>query len=107
MKRLILVSLLLVVALSAVNAQATYGIRLGGNINKLDGDMKGLFITETKDWFNKTELGFNFGLFMNYPIDKYLLLQPEINYSQRAVAKKGIMNIGMTGTKCGTLIGIT
>lgn len=89
MKKLVLISLLLVVALSAVNAQATYGIRLGGNVNKLEGDLKGLFVSETKDWFSKTELGLNFGVFMNYPIDKYLLLQPEINYSQRGGRQEG------------------
>lgn len=99
MKKYILVSLLLIGALCAGYAQATYGIRLGGNLNEINDDNQIIDAAwlGSKAGFDKTELGFNLGVFMNYPISRYIILQPEINYSQRGGRREGYYEIWNEG----------
>ncbi|MFW5628051.1 MAG: porin family protein [Candidatus Cloacimonadaceae bacterium] len=99
MKKYILVSLLLIGALCVGYAQATYGIRLGGNLNEINDDYQiiNMAFLGSKAKFDKTELGFNLGVFMNYPINRYIILQPEINYSQRGGRREGYYEIWHDG----------
>jgi hypothetical protein len=72
MKKLLIISLLVVLSLGFAHAQSIYGLRAGLNISEYGGDAD-----------MDSKIGFNAGMFMHYKLHPMLLLQPELNYTQR------------------------
>ncbi|MCB5277856.1 MAG: porin family protein [Candidatus Cloacimonetes bacterium] len=72
MKKLILISLILALGISFAFAQSIYGLRAGLNISSFGGDSE-----------MDSKIGFNGGLFMQYRVHPMLILQSELNYTQR------------------------
>jgi opacity protein-like surface antigen len=78
MKKVVLVSLMMVLALGFAYAQSIYGLRGGVNFSNYGGD---------PDMDSK--IGFNFGMMMQYDLHPMLILQPELNYTQRGAQTEG------------------
>ena len=73
MKKVILSLGLLVGIVGAASAQARFGLKAGGSLTTLTGDVEGA----------KNKFGFNGGLVANLPFSDALSIQPEVLYSMK------------------------
>jgi|LSQX01.2.fsa_nt_gb hypothetical protein len=78
MKRVLLISLLAFLSISFAFGQSIYGLRAGLNISSYggDGDMD-------------RKIGFNAGMLMQHRVHPMLIIQPELNYTQRGGQDEG------------------
>lgn len=77
MKKLFLAATILLASISIAEAQTGFGIRGGGNLSNLAGDLKNKSLYENK-------VGFHAGAFLNFPITgEFFSIQPELIYSQK------------------------
>lgn len=77
MKKLFLAVTILLASISVTEAQSGFGIRGGGNLSNLSGDLKNEDRYENK-------VGFHAGVFLNFPVaDGFFSVQPELIYSQK------------------------
>jgi hypothetical protein len=77
MKKKIILLLLFIITFSTINAQnsdESFGIKGGLNITFFNVDENGL------GTFATSETGFYGGVFMEFPIDDFLAIQPEVLY---------------------------
>ena len=77
MKKLALISVLVLLVFGAAFAESSYGLRAGVNLSSYNG----------KNASGGTKLGFHGGLMMMYELHPMLTLQPELLYTQRGAKK--------------------
>ncbi|WP_347157833.1 porin family protein [Pontibacter chitinilyticus] len=77
MKKLLFLFTLVLGTFTAAQAQSGFGVRVGGNLSNLSGDLK-----DESQFDNK--LGFHAGVTYNFAIvDDFFGIQPELLYSQK------------------------
>ncbi len=76
MKKILVVMLLAVLGLSLAYANEAFGLRAGLNLTNRT-------YSGSNDIDTDNRIGFHAGVVAQYPIGKYLVLQPELMYTQK------------------------
>ncbi len=77
MKKTFVISMLLLLSFSFAFAQGNYGVRGGLNLSNFDGDGK-----------QDNKIGFHAGFMMEYKVHPFIVVQPELLYTQRGSHKE-------------------
>lgn len=77
MKKTFVISMLLLLGITFAFAQGNYGVRAGLNLSNLDGNRKA-----------DNKIGFHAGFMMDYKLHPFIIIQPELLYTQRGTQRE-------------------
>lgn len=91
MKKLFFAATIFLASISVAEAQTGFGIRGGGNLSNLSGDLKNENRYENK-------IGFHAGAFINFPVTAdFFSIQPELIYSQKGFENSDVEYTDLLG----------